>query len=109
MAAPERRNLSEPARLGSPIERGVAESLARSLRAVADPTRLRLLSMIVRAPDEEVTVGELATALDFAQPTITHHLRILVDEGVLLREQRGKYVWHSIAPDRKAAIIDLLR
>lgn len=93
----------------APLERNAAETLARTLRAVADPTRLQLLSMIAGAPDEEVTVGDLASALGFSQPTVTHHLRILVDDGVLVRQQRGKYVWHAIAPDRRAAIIDLLR
>jgi len=65
--------------------------------------------MIAGAPDEEATVGDLAAALGLSQPTVTHHLRILVDDGVLAREQRGKYVWHSIAPDRRSSIIDLLR
>ncbi|CAN5354915.1 hypothetical protein BH10ACT7_BH10ACT7_23670 [soil metagenome] len=94
---------------GAPLERNAAEALARTLRAVADPTRLQLLSMIAGAPDEEVTVGDLAASLGLSQPTVTHHLRILVDDGVVVRQQRGKYVWHAIAPDRRAAIIDLLR
>lgn len=109
MAAPARRTEHVPAHPGTPLERTAAETLARTLRAVADPTRLQLLSMIAGAPDEEVTLGDLAAALGFTQPTVTHHLRILVDDGVLVREQRGKYVWHAIAPDRKAAIVDLLR
>lgn len=109
MAVPARDSEYAPAHPGAPLERSVAETLARTLRAVADPTRLQLLSMIVGAADEEVTVGDLAAALGFTQPTVTHHLRILVDDGVLIRNQRGKYVWHAIAPDRRAEIIDLLR
>lgn len=99
----------EPTPAYSPIERTTAETLARTLKAVADPTRLQLLSMIAGAPDEEAAVGDLAAALGLSQPTVTHHLRILVDDGVLVRERRGKHIWHSIAPDRRSAIIDLLR
>lgn len=93
----------------APIERDAAEALARTLKAVADPTRLQLLSMIAGSPGQEATVGELAAALGLTQPTVTHHLRILVEDGVLLREQRGRQAWHSVAPDRLASITDLLR
>lgn len=93
----------------APLERSAAETLARALRAVADPTRLQLLSIIAGAISGEVTVGDLAATLGMTQPTITHHLRILVDDGLLVREQRGRQVWHSIAPSRKTAILDLLR
>lgn len=92
-----------------PIARNAAEVLARTLRAVADPTRLQVLSVISGRPGQEATVGELAAALGLTQPTVTHHLRILVEDGVLLREQRGRQAWHSVAPDRLAAITDLLR
>ena len=109
MAGAVRRQADESAHPSAPLERTAAETLARTLRAVADPTRLQLLSMIAGAPDEEATVGDLAAALGLSQPTVTHHLRILVDDGVLARQQRGKYVWHTIAPERRSAIIDLLR
>lgn len=109
MAARALSDSPEEHRTSGPLEREAAENLARTLRAVADPTRLQLLSMIAGAADEEVSVGDLAAALGFSQPTVTHHLKILVEDGVLERQQRGKYVWHSIAPDRRAAILDLLR
>ena len=109
MPTPARRADEPHPHPGEPLERTTAETLARTLRAVADPTRLQLLSMIAGAQDQEATVGDLAAALGFSQPTITHHLRILVEDGVLTREQRGKFVWHAIAPDRRDAIIDLLR
>lgn len=108
MAALARQPRGEPSPYTS-IERDAAEALARTLRAVADPTRLQLLSIIAGAPEEEATVGDLAESLGFSQPTVTHHLKILVDDGVLIRERRGKHIWHSLAPDRRAAIIDLLR
>lgn len=107
MAQPARRD--ESAAANEPLDRDAAEEMARTLRAVADPTRLQVLSMILGAADGEATVGELATALGLAQPTVTHHLRIMVDDGLLVREPRGRQVWLSIAPHRRAAILDLLR
>lgn len=92
----------------SPMGRDDAESLARTLRAVADPTRLQLLSVIRRSDAREATGGELAARLGLRQPTISHHLRIMVEEGVLVREQRGRFAWFSVAPDREAEIDDLL-
>lgn len=106
MAHPARRD--EPA-AREPLDRDAAEEMARTLRAVADPTRLQVLSMILGAADGEATVGELAAALGLSQPTVTHHLRIMVDDGLLVREPRGRQVWLSIAPHRRAAILDLLR
>lgn len=91
------------------LNRGAAEELAKTLRVVADPTRLQILSLIVGTPDEEATVSDLAAALGFSQPTVTYHLRLLVEDGILAREQRGKFVYHSVAPERRAAIHDLLR
>ena len=79
------------------------------MRAVADPTRLQLLSVILGSDEGRATVGQLADALGFTQPTVTHHVRILVDDGLLLREPDGKFVWLSVEPTRRPAIEDLLR
>jgi ArsR family transcriptional regulator, arsenate/arsenite/antimonite-responsive transcriptional repressor len=92
-----------------PLTRPAAEALARTLRLVADPTRLQLLSMINGSPGQEVTVGELTQYLGLRQPTISHHLRLMHEDGLLDREQRGRHVWYSIAKDRRAAVADLLR
>lgn len=95
-------------RASTPLDRGAAEALARTLRAVSHPTRLQILSLITSAPDKEATVGELATLLGLTQPTTTHHLQMMAEDGVLLRERRGRSVWFSVAPERAAAIADLL-
>lgn len=100
---------AEHANAVRPLDRSSAESIARTLRAIADPTRLQVLSVIATASNGEVTVGALADALELSQPTLTHHARILVDDGVLVREQRGRQVWLSLAPDRRDDVIDLLR
>ena len=91
------------------LDRDTAETLARTLRAIADPTRLQLLSIIRRSTVQEATVSELAEALGFTQPTISHHLRIMVDDGLLVRDQRGRHAWFSVASERAAEIDDLLR
>ena len=91
------------------LGREAAEALAKTLRAVADPTRLQLLSMIMGSPSGEASVGDLAAEMQLTQPTVSHHLRIMVEGGLLEREQRGRHVWHSIAADRKSAVTDLLR
>jgi ArsR family transcriptional regulator len=91
------------------LGREAAEALARTLRAVADPTRLQLLSSIERNENHEATVVELTAGLGLSQPTISHHLRVMVDDGLLQREQRGRNAWYSVTPERRAAINDLLR
>lgn len=109
--APERRRgwVAAAAGVGSGavLSRPAAERLARTLRLVADPTRLQLLSMINGS--SEVTVSELTEHLGLRQPTISHHLRLMFEDGLLVREQRGRHVWYAIAPDRRADIADLLR
>lgn len=92
-----------------PLERAAAEGLARTLRAVADPTRLQLLSVILDSSEGRATVGQLTLALGLRQPTVTHHVQIMVDDGLLDRVRDGKFVWLSVAADRRAAIADLLR
>ncbi|MFN3337316.1 MAG: ArsR/SmtB family transcription factor [Thermomicrobium sp.] len=94
---------------GGALDRGAAEELARTLRAVADPTRLQILSIIQGSADERATVGQLTDALGLRQPTVTHHVRILVDDGFLAREQDGKLGWLSVHPLRRSAVEDFLR
>ncbi|WP_100812091.1 ArsR/SmtB family transcription factor [Microbacterium sp. BR1] len=107
MAQPSSRPSSNES--GAPLARSLAEELARTLRAVADPTRLQILSVVLDSSDGRATVGQLADALELRQPTVTHHVRILVDDGLLQREPDGKFVWLSVASDRLPAIQDLLR
>lgn len=95
--------------LGGALDRGAAEELARTLRAVADPTRLQILSIILGSVDERATVGQLADVLGLRQPTVTHHVRILLDDGFLLRQQDGKLGWLSVDAARRSAIEDFLR
>jgi ArsR family transcriptional regulator len=80
----------------------------RSSRAgvavLADPTRLRILRLVRDSDDGRALVGELARALALTQPTVSHHMKALHDEGIVVREPEGRRVWYSIAPDRLPAV-----
>jgi DNA-binding transcriptional ArsR family regulator len=107
--APEFDRASAPNAPTGSLGRDAAEILARTLRTVADPTRLQMLSMIIHSENGEATVGDLAQFLALRQPTVSHHLRIMVDDGLLTREQRGRNAWYSVVAARRAEITDLLR
>ncbi|TFC17950.1 metalloregulator ArsR/SmtB family transcription factor [Cryobacterium algoritolerans] len=91
------------------LDRAAAENIARSLRAMADPTRVQLLGLIVAGPGGRALVGELATTLGLTQPTVSHHMRIMAEEGLLAREQIGRQAWYSVVPDRIADVIESTR
>ncbi|MEK7233569.1 MAG: metalloregulator ArsR/SmtB family transcription factor [Elusimicrobiota bacterium] len=75
-----------------------AEDLARRFKALADPARLRLLSLIASC-DDEVCACEFVGTLGVSQPTVSHHLKVLHEAGLLERERRGKWVLYKIAPE----------
>ena len=85
-----------------------AESLANTFKAVADPARLRLLSFIAAQPSGEACVCYLMEPLDLTQPTVSHHLKVLYDAGLLDRERRGTWVYYRIVPERLSALRDAL-
>ncbi|MEU4779732.1 metalloregulator ArsR/SmtB family transcription factor [Micromonospora sp. NPDC023633] len=101
-AAPER-----PIR-ATPIKRADADRLAGALKAIADPARLRLLSLIQSAPEGEASVSDFTAPLCLSQPTVSHHLRILTEAGLLEREKRGVWAYYRLVPSAIAAIADLL-
>ena len=92
-----------PQVLEAPLGDEAAERLASSLRVVADPARLRLLSLIGAAG--EVCVCDLTDVLGLSQPTVSHHLKVLTDAGLLEREQRGRWAYFRVCPEP----IELLR
>lgn len=79
------------------------------MKALADPVRLRLLSLIANAPTDEVCACDLAAPLGRSQPTVSHHLSVLTKAGVLEREQRGKWAWFRVRPDQLDEIADAVR
>ena len=86
--------------LAAPLARTDADDLAALLKAVADPVRLQLLSIIRAADSHEACVCDLTDAVGLAQPTVSHHLKVLTDAGLLTRERRGSWAWFSLVPAR---------
>jgi ArsR family transcriptional regulator len=85
-----------------------AEELAIGFKALADPVRLRLLSLIAAAPDGSACSCDLEEPVGKSQPTVSHHLSILADAGLITKEKAGRWVYCSVVPDRLAALRDAL-
>lgn len=92
----------------APLSEGDADELAAILKAIADPVRLRLVSIIASAATGEVCACDLPELVDRSQPTVSHHLSLLVKAGIVDREQRGKWAWFRLRPDRLAAVAGVL-
>ena len=82
------------------MDREQAEATAYLLKAVADPVRLRLLSLIRTSKDQEACVCDLTPAVGLSQPTVSHHLKVLTEAGLVTRERRGTWAWFRIVPSR---------
>jgi len=85
-----------------------AQRKALVFKALADPNRLRLLSIVKGAGGGEACVCDLTEPLDLGQPTVSHHLKILVDAGLLHREKRGTWAYYSLVPGSLDAAAGLL-
>lgn len=85
-----------------------ATTVAGALKALADPLRLRMLSAIAIDPRGESCVCDLAELAELSQPTVSHHLKVLKETGMLLSERRGTWVYYRIAPARRGAVTALL-
>lgn len=94
--------------LSHPIGLDAATLVASTLKALADPLRLRMLSSIATAPMGESCVCDLAELAEVSQPTVSHHLSVLKNTGLLSSERRGTWVYYSIPPTRRKAITALL-
>ncbi|WP_380165076.1 ArsR/SmtB family transcription factor [Jannaschia sp. R86511] len=93
----------------APLGAEDAAALARTLKAVADPARLRLLSLVAAHDGGEACVCDLTEPLGLSQPTVSHHLKVLVDAGLLTREKRGVWAYFTLVPDALDAVADVLR
>ena len=85
-----------------------AVELAAAFKALADPARLRLFSMVASIADGEACACDLVEPLGRSQPTVSHHLSVLVEAGLLSREQRGKWAYFRAVPERLAMLRDVL-
>ncbi|MGH3382977.1 MAG: metalloregulator ArsR/SmtB family transcription factor [Nocardioidaceae bacterium] len=91
-----------------PLGAEAAVVLAGRVKAIADPTRLRLLSLVAAYEGQEACVCDLTEPVGLSQPTVSHHLKILVDAGLLNREKRGVWSFYSLVPgalDSLAAVL----
>jgi ArsR family transcriptional regulator len=86
----------------APLGEADAGELARTFAALADPVRLRLLSLIAEAG--ECCSCDLEGPLGKSQPTISHHTKALADAGLIIGEKRGRWMWWQVVPDRLAAV-----
>jgi ArsR family transcriptional regulator len=91
-----------------PLSAEAATELASVLKAIADPTRLRLLSLIQAHEDGEACVCDLTEPVGLSQPTISHHLRVLLDAGLVTRSKRGTWAYYKAVPDRLAALAAII-
>jgi ArsR family transcriptional regulator len=90
------------------IDADRAEDLARKLKALADPTRLRLVSIVAASESEEACVCDLIEPVGLSQPTVSHHLKILMDAGFLTRTRRGTWAYYKLVPGALGQLSQLL-
>jgi len=98
--------------LREPITAAQAAGLARTLKALADPVRLRLVSMVAAHDGGEACVCDLTEPLGLTQPTISHHLKILVEAGIFTRDKRGVWAYYALVPaalDALSAVLSTTR
>jgi ArsR family transcriptional regulator len=93
---------------GEVLDAAAAEQLAAVLKVLAEPTRLRLLSLIAANQDSEECICNLTDVVGVSQPTVSHHMKLLVDAGLLEREQRGKWAYYRLVPGALDALAGLL-
>lgn len=94
--------------LQEPIAPAEARQLATAFKVLGDPARLRILSLVSAASAGEMCVCEMVGPLGLSQPTVSHHLKVLYDAGLLRREKRGTWAFYAIVPERLDALRNAL-
>lgn len=94
---------------GGTLEVEEAEHLAHMFKALGDPTRIRLLSLIAAQPEREACICDLTEPVGLSQPTVSHHMKQLVDAGLVVREQRGRWAFYRVVDDTLRALSSALR
>jgi len=98
----------------APVTEGVmdvptAERLAHVFKALGDPTRVRLLSLIAAQPDAEACICDLTAPVGLSQPTLSHHMKQLTEAGLVTREQRGRWAFYRVSAPTLRALSDALQ
>jgi len=82
----------------APLGAADADNVARRFKALGDPTRVRLISIVAASADQEACVCDLTEPVGLSQPTVSHHLKILMDAGFLTRSKRGTWAYYRLVP-----------
>jgi ArsR family transcriptional regulator, arsenate/arsenite/antimonite-responsive transcriptional repressor len=85
-----------------------ADVLAARFKALSDPARLRLISLVAGHAGQEACVCDLTEPVGLSQPTVSHHLKLLVDAGILTRERRGKWAYYKLVPNTLNTLAGLI-
>lgn len=85
-----------------------AQQLARRLKALADPARLQLVSLLMAGENQEACTCDLTEPLGLSQPTVSHHLKKLAEAGLVVGERRGVWTYYRVVPDALRALADVL-
>jgi len=91
-----------------PLDAAKADDLAHKLKALADPARLRLISIVGASEGAEACVCDLTEPIGLSQPTVSHHLKVLMDAGFLTRSKRGTWAYYKLVPESLAELSTLL-
>lgn len=91
-----------------PLDQKDAEQLATTLKALADPARLRLLSIVASSAEQEACVCDLIDPIGLSQPTVSHHLKVLTEAGFLTRSKRGTWAYYRLVPQSLEQVSELL-
>jgi ArsR family transcriptional regulator len=89
---------------GGVLDVEAAGRLARAFKALGEPTRVRLLSLIAATEGGEACICDLTGPVGLSQPTVSHHMKQLVDAGLVTRDQRGKWAYYAVVPESLAAL-----
>ena len=92
----------------APLSAIDAQQIATRLKALADPARLRLLSLLLASDGQEACTCELTEPLRLSQPTVSHHLKKLAEAGIITGERRGVWTYYSVVPDALSALAQVL-
>src|ERR1700728_1378559 len=93
---------------GGALDEEAAERIARLFRALGDRHRVRLLSLIAAAEGGEACICDLTAPVGLAQPTVSHHMKQLVEAGLVTRDQRGKWAYYRVVPETMVALSEVL-
>ena len=92
----------------SPLAADEAQELAGRLKALADPARLRLVSLLLASEEQEACTCDLTEPLGLSQPTVSHHLKKLAEAGLVVGERRGVWTYYRVVPDALSALAGVL-